>query len=407
MLRSTRTLAFALALTFAASPSVALAQPHPAPPQPPPQPQTAQPPTIRSQLTGEALAAWDRGMNALDAQSYATALPEFKRAYELSHNPRVLINVGVCEKNLNDFVSAEKYWKEELAEGEGKLSPNEKQTLESYIATVHQFTTTLTVTANVPGAALTIDGQDEGKTPFLSPVAVNVGAGHQITLSADGYKPQTVTKDFTTGVAASVDFKLEPVERKTDVTVTVTGAPRAEIFIDGTDMGPAPFTGQVIATRHTFEARAPGFVTTRQTSDVEYQKPFSLALTMSPERHQARVAITTTPGDAVIEIDGHVVGATHWEGTLPSGGHQLIVRKQGYEPFSSELALRDDQVRTVEATLVEEQHARTWIWWTVGAVAVLAGGAVASYFVFKPQDQQPFVGTYSPGLTTGSFRFGR
>ena len=107
--------------------------------------------------------------------------------------------------------------------------------------------------------------------------------------------------------------------------------------------------------------------------------------------------VSASEADAVILIDGKVVGKGSWEGVLPSGGHQLTVRKDGFETYTSDIALSDDQVRTVTVPLVREAQGAAWVWWTVGSVAVLAGGAVATYYIAKPTEQAPVTGTWSPG----------
>ena len=360
--------------------------------------------TIRSQLTGPALEAWDRGQDAIDAKQWATAVPELRQAYTISRNPRVLFNIGFCQTQLGNYVDAKATFEKELAEGAATFSPEVQQQIKDAVASVAPYITTLQVTANEPGATLLIDEENRGTTPFLGPILVNTGANHKLVLHKDGFNDQVITKEFTHDVADKIVFAIEPTIKKSEVTVDVEGAPNAEVRIDATSMGTAPWHGYVVAGRHTFEARASGYVSTTQTSEVVYKTPLHLKLTLAQERHNARVSIDTAPAGGAIEIDGQAVALTHWEGTLPSGGHQLIVKKQGFEDYSSELALRDDQVRTVTATLVEVKS-RTWIWWTVGAIAVIGGGAVASYFIFKPSDATPYVGTFSPGLTTGSFKF--
>ena len=80
------------------------------------------------------------------------------------------------------------------------------------------------------------------------------------------------------------------------------------MFVDGRDMGPAPFKGELSADRHTIEARSPGFVTVGQTVDVLYKQPMSLVLTLSQERHEGRLKVTAPEG-AAISIDEQAVGA--------------------------------------------------------------------------------------------------
>ena len=105
--------------------------------------------------------------------------------------------------------------------------------------------------------------------------------------------------------------------------MTVGGAPSATVFIDGKDMGPAPFKGELSAERHTIEARAPGFVTVGQTVDVQYKQPMSLVLSLSQERHEGKLKVTAPEG-AEISIDraqgglGHVGGGRVDHGRAPA-----------------------------------------------------------------------------------------
>jgi hypothetical protein len=42
----------------------------------------------------------------------------------------------------------------------------------------------------------------------------------------------------------------------------------------------------------------------------------------------------------------------------------------------------------------------SWVGWGVGTLLVVTGGIVAGYFVFKPGETSPFVGNFTPGVTT-------
>jgi hypothetical protein len=173
------------------------------------------------------------------------------------------------------------------------------------------------------------------------------------------------------------------------------------VFIDGRDMGPAPFKGEVGADRHTIEARAPGYVTVGQTVDVQYRQPMSLVLTLSQERHEGRLKVTA-PDGAAIAIDEKAVGAGTYDGVVSTtGGHQLVVTKPGYQTYSTEIFVADDQVREVNVPLNSEVKT-SWVGWGVGTILVVTGGIVAGYFVFKPAEPSPTSGTLLPFITTAS-----
>ncbi|MGO9710041.1 MAG: PEGA domain-containing protein [Polyangiaceae bacterium] len=366
-------------------------------------PKPPKPKTVREELPDAARKDWDAARDLLDTSDFAGALVEYKRAYDESKNPRVLYNVAVCLKNLRHYARAEATFKQELTDGAGKISAAEEADVKSAIQALDPFVSTLEVTANETGATLLIDGEAVGQTPFDKPVPIDVGP-HEVRLHKDGFVDAVQTTTIAGGTPAKAALNIDPAVKKATVSIAVTGAPGANVVIDGIDMGQAPFKGEVVAGRHTFEARAPGFVTARQTTDVVYKTPLNLSLDLAVERHEGKLRIEATPVEASIEVDGKIVGSGTWEGGLPSGGHQVIVKRPGFQPYTSEITISDDQSRDVKATLLEEKGGSNWVAWTIGAVLVVGGGAVAGYFAFQPNNQQPVVGDLTPGtVTTASY----
>jgi hypothetical protein len=353
---------------------------------------------IRAELSEEARRSWDSAIELFEAQDFRGARVEFMRAWELSRNPRVLFNVGVCEKSLLRYARAAAVWRQQLEVGVGKLSEEEIRATQGAIAAVEPFISSLAVRINVEGATLFIDEEEVGNTPFLELLPVDVGR-HAVRVRKAGYQDHLGEVEIASGAPGVLDVKLEPLVRTALVDVVVDSPAGATIFVNGVDMGPAPFKGELPVGRHTIEARAPGYVTARQTSEVVWEQPVRVAFSLSRERRDGKVRVRVSEADAIISVNGKVVGSGSWEGVLPTGGHQLVVRKDGFRTYSSEIALSDDQVRTVTVPLLREERGAAWVWWTVGSVAVLAGGAVATYFVAKPSEQVPVTGTWG-SITT-------
>ncbi|MBW2457555.1 MAG: PEGA domain-containing protein [Deltaproteobacteria bacterium] len=359
-------------------------------------------PTILEELPAEAHDDWNSAKQLYADGNFNGAAVHFRQVYQASKNPRVLFNIGVCQKKLGRYAEAISTWEKQLA-FRSKLTEATITKVERAIATLQEYVSTLDVKANEAGAKLFIDGREVGETPFLAPVRIDVGE-QKLVLKKEGFKPAEKTITVAKGKPAKVTFELEPEALMTRVTVTVEGAPKARVFVDGVDMGPAPFEGEVTAERHTFKAVAKGYADASQTSEVVHGEPFSLKLSMVKMRNEGKVKVVTGYQDAVIEIDGKVVGTGAWEGVLKAGGHRLVVRKDGYETHTSDLALSPGQDRTVRLSL-EAEHDTAWIWWTATLVAVVAGGGVASYFVFRPAETSEVTGTLNPGVVPTTLSF--
>lgn len=345
-------------------------------------------PAIRDELPSEARKDWDAARELYDARDFQSALVQFERAYELSRNPRVLFNIGVCWKELTRYAAAVRVWERQL-EFADRLSPEDVERVKSAIAAARPFVSTLSVQVEEPDALLSIDGHPVGKSPFLGPVPIDVGR-RRVTLQKEGFSPAEATVDVVRGTPSSVVLKLEPLVKMSTVSINVTGAHGVTLFVDGRELGGAPFTGSIPAGPHTFEARAQGYVSARQTSEVVYGKRLNLTLSLSEARSEGKVRILTNHHDATISIDGDPKGTGAWEGLLSAGGHQLRVVKPGFESHTAELSLSPGQQRTLQVNLVKE---KSWVWWTVGIATVVGGGTVAAILLSRPTENSAVTGT--------------
>ena len=391
-----RSLPVLLAVLLASG--VAQAQPHAPAPKPPKPPA---PVDVRSELPDEAKHAWDAAKDLAGANNYKGAAVEFARAYELSHNPRVLYNLGVVEKQQTHYARAVDAWERELHEGAGKLTAKETEDLTNAISVVQQYVSPVEITANEPDASLTVDDYVVGKTPFANPVRMDVGH-HSLTLKKEGFVELTQAIDVASGQTQKVSLTLEPLKKTGLVTVTTSGAPSATIYLDGADVGSAPFKGDVTAGRHSLEARAPGYSTVGQSVDVVYKQATNLMLTLAPERHEGRLRVTAPEG-ADIAIDSRKVGTGTWEGVVSStGSHELVVTKAGYQTYASEVVVADSGTAEKNVQL-NQQVGTSWIGWGIGTLVVVTGGIIAGYYIFQPATGSPFVGDFTPGITNGRF----
>ena len=97
---------------------------------------------VRDQLPLEARGHWDAALALAAKKNWDGARTSFKAAYDLSKNPRVLLNVAIAEKELERYPAAIEALRRELAEGKGQLTKEEEKDVESFIVQsgTHFFT---------------------------------------------------------------------------------------------------------------------------------------------------------------------------------------------------------------------------------------------------------------------------
>ena len=357
------------------------------------------PKAIREELPREALHDWDAARELYEAKDFEGASVEFLRAYALSRNPRVLFNVAICQKNLARYARAVGLLRRMLDEGGAALPDGDRLRALEAIETIQVFVTRVVLKVSEPNAIVSIDGRElDGRTPFAEPIPVEVGT-HTIIARKPGFRDETLTFDASAKVAAEPPtVTLSPLVRRGILAVRVAGAPLARVSIDGVERGFAPYTGEFPVGRHTVEARSVGYVGTASSVELGLEQRVPVDLELRAEKHEGRVRIEASPATAALFLDGKPLGSNTWEGVLPSGGHQVVARCDGFEPSASEVNVADDQVRSVRLELQPRRGRTDWVWWSVGTLAVVGASAYTGYTLLRPQTIDPQPGSLAPGL---------
>jgi hypothetical protein len=174
------------------------------------------------------------------------------------------------------------------------------------------------------------------------------------------------------------------------VTMVVLPA-GAHVLVDGVDVGEAPFAAPVPVDlgKHVVRAEREGFAPLEKPIEVAGQVPMSLELTLKAAAGAASEAtLSVSPSEPrdVVSVDDRVMGGGRWSGPLSPGMHRVKVTADGKRPYVLEVDLKPGERRSVDVTL-EDEKKKAALWpWVAGGAAVVAGGIVASYFIFKPSD---------------------
>jgi hypothetical protein len=170
---------------------------------------SAQPAKPQSTST-EASERFRAGVRFYKDGDFAAALVEFKRAYELAPNYRVLYNLGQTSQELNDYASALASFEQYLAEGKNEIDAARRKSVEGWIADLREKVGTITVETNVEGAEVLVDDSSVGTTPLDKPLVVNAGK-RKLSASKEGYTPQARVVSVAGRDEQTVTLNLQPL----------------------------------------------------------------------------------------------------------------------------------------------------------------------------------------------------
>jgi hypothetical protein len=154
----------------------------------------------------EASQRFQRGVKLFRERSFDAALADFNRAYELAPNYRVLFNIGQVQVERGDYVAALKIFRQYLSEGGSAIDAARASDVQAEISRLEGRIAKITVTSNVEGAELLVDGEPFGTLPQAH-VPVNAGS-RRISLRKKGYEGDEIRVMLATGEEKTVELKL-------------------------------------------------------------------------------------------------------------------------------------------------------------------------------------------------------
>jgi tetratricopeptide (TPR) repeat protein len=155
----------------------------------------------------EARTHYERGLDLASSGAYQAAQAEFREAYAKSPHFAVLYNLGLCEVALGHPLEAVEALSKYLGEGAEQVPPARRTQVEAQIAELEARIAELSVTSDRPGARVTVDGRDVGRTPLIAPVRLNAGT-HEVSAALEGTSTVSRTVEVREAERRTIDFTL-------------------------------------------------------------------------------------------------------------------------------------------------------------------------------------------------------
>jgi hypothetical protein len=196
------------------------------------------------------------------------------------------------------------------------------------------------------GATIVLDGITKGTTPANLP-GISVGK-HTLVLKKNGYNDYSTSVTVSSGKTASVSATLAVSTGSLSVNSTPSGA---TIVLDGTTRGPTPtnLTG-ISVGNHTIVLKKNGYNDYSTSVTVSPGRTASVSATLTVST--GSINVRSTPSGATIVLDGITKGTTPASLTeISVGSHTLVLKKNGYNDYSTPVTVSPGKTASVSATL--------------------------------------------------------
>ncbi len=316
----------------------------------------AQKPTAEEFARGKKL--FETALKLFNEGAYDVALASFEQSYRVAGRPSALRNVAQCHRNLHHFVEAYDVYDALLARHATELSAADKTLVTQATDELGTLTGTITVVTS-PGASIEVDSHAVGKAP-VKPTRVPLGP-HRVTVEQEGFLPFATEISIAPGQAARVEATLKPESTTGRLAVRELHEHPVHVFVDGNDLGPAPFEGELSAGEHTLEAKSDRFSSERRTITIKKKERAEITVDAVALTGLLRVTATVNGGVAQvaqITLDGKLVAAGSYQAEVNDGPHTLSIAAPGYVTVTRPLTIERGQTLAVDVPLASNTPAR-------------------------------------------------
>lgn len=288
----------------------------------------------------QARDLFKEGTELAKKTEWAEALHSFESSAALRRHAITTYNIGVCQRALGQYTKARDTLQKALdqsASHSGELPTSLATEAKGYLTELDGLLVHVDVTVNPADAKIAVDGRP---------------------LQAEG---STTPPTLIAGLAAPGAAAVLPTDH---VTVVI-----------------APGT-------HLFTLSRTGF------GDVVINKTFrpgeKTALALSADALPATIHVSSNLDGSAVSLNGLDVGIAPVELTRPSGIYTLLVRREGYVEYKTQIKAEPGGAfkLSAELTPVTTPITKRWWFWT-GAGVIVVTAVLVTFFATRPSAERP------------------
>jgi tetratricopeptide (TPR) repeat protein len=378
-------------------------------------PQAPAQPPLSNPMNDLALNAYKEGLAHVASGDDVAALQSFETAQNLSKDPRVLKDRGLCEQRLHRPKDAVKHLRLYLQELKGQLSPEEERQVAAVVASECMLIEPIDALNDAEKEDYEIARDRFAKGDFanartkygevyekfrdprqLYNVALcDFKLRHFATAlrMLEQYEKESKGKLKDDKARELEDYLLQAGKLVARVSLVVD-PPGASVRIDDGHSA-AILVGQPLLVDL-------GWHQVHLTKKGYQERVIEQEFTSEPAQIAVRLlavnllAIDTRGKGGIIKVDGEIKGTSHWEDYVLLGVHQIDVVWTDSPSFHETVTVDAEHPTEIRA----EPKERFWglrTWLVIGGAAVLAGTAALYFGLRSPGTTPPEVGTLSPG----------
>lgn len=282
--------------------------------------------------------------------NFARALELYRQVDTIDPMPKTRLKIADCLRELGQLSEAYAVLEGLLKDAGTTLDPKDKERAEQALAKLRSTTSVLVVQVSEQDARVVLDGVEMGRGPLNQ--SLRRKPGHvSLSVTKSGFEPWSKEIDLTAAEEQSLKAELVPEKVSGTLVVHTTGKNAADLILDGKDVGPLPWTGDVPPGAHEVTAKgAYGISATRKIA-VSAKGRTELELTIV--ENPAKLRVTSADARAIIRIDGTPYGSGKFDGDIVPGKHAVSVEQPGFVPSVYNLALEPGEQKILENVVLE------------------------------------------------------